>query len=481
LTIEKNNNSFIDLLLINPPNMDHSPINLFSLFLHKLVNYFPPGLLYLAANVKRNGYKVKIYDMELNYNIKKLLKFIKSEKPKIIGITALSFSYLNALKTLRIIKNRFPKVVTIIGGIHISKNPTDAIKRNYVDYELLGEADFTLVELLNYVLKKKGKINDIEGLVYINHEKIIQNPGFPIVEELNSLPYPALELLDNKRYYISFQKYHPSSIIMGSRGCPFQCIFCDKLTNKLRLRTPENIISEIKFMYRNYKIRDFQFYDLTFNADRNWVKDICSKLIEENLPIAWRCTSRVELMDDQLVKLMKKAGCYLIALGVESGNNNSLKFLKKGFKVKDIIKAFKLTKKYNLETHAYYIVGIPGEDKKAFLKTIKLIKSIAPDYINSLTLRPYPHTELAKISKEKGWFDFSNINFLKPDFKYQNKLTLLFDEMSPEEIIKMQRYGFISYYLNINYILRIIFKLVKEPRRFFFNIWKIFIELLKKF
>ncbi|MHA1440020.1 MAG: B12-binding domain-containing radical SAM protein [Promethearchaeota archaeon] len=471
----------IDLLLINPSLIDHNPRNLFSLIFHKLVNYCPPGLLYLAANTRKNGYKVKIYDMELNDNINDLIKYIREVNPKIIGITALTFTYINALKVLKVIKKEFPKVLTLIGGLHICRNPKDAIRRNLADFELLGEADNTIIQLLDYLIKKEGSLENIPGLVYKRENIIEINENFPIIEDLNSLPYPAIDLIERDRYFISFQKYHPSTIIMGSRGCPFNCIFCDKLSNRVRLRSTDNIVSEIKSTYKKYNIRDFQFYDLTFNVNMNWVKELCLKLKKENLPIVWRCTAKVELIDEELIKLMKEAGCYLIAFGVESGNDDSLDFLKKGFSVKDIIHAFKLAKKYSIETHAYYIIGIPGEDKAKVLNTIRLLKSISPDYVNSLTLRPLPHTELAKLSMEKGWFDFSKYDIFNPDFKYQSNITLNYNEMTSHQIIKMKKISMRAYFLNIKYLIHLLKKFLKEPNRFLFNIWRSIKELIKIF
>jgi len=471
-----------DLVLINPSLIDHNPRNIFSLLFHKLVNYCPPGLLYLAANARKHGYNVKIYDMELNDKKKDLIAFIRKEKPKVIGITALTPSYINALIVLKLIKENFPDIITIIGGLHISRNPKNAIARKeLVDFELLGEAEFTLVQLLDYIIKKEGNLDNIEGLVYKKNGEIIKNKGFPIVNDLDSLPFPAIDLIDRNRYFISFQKRHPSTIIMGSRGCPYNCIFCDKLSNKVRLRSTDNIINEIKTSYKQYNIRDFQFYDLSFNINQKWVKNLCIKMIEEDLPIVWRCSARVELINEELIKLMKQAGCYLIAFGVETGNNKSLRFLKKGFKVSDIIRAFKLSKKYKIETHAYYIVGIPGENKSDVLKTVILLKSIRPDYLNSLTLRPLPHTELAELSSKNGWFDFSEINLLNPNFKYQKKMTLKYKEMSTKNILKMKRYSMIAYFLNIKYLFHLFQKFLKEPNRFLFNIWRSIKEVIKIF
>ena len=197
------------------------------------------------------------------------------------------------------------------------------------------------------------------------------------------------------------------------------------------------------------------------------------------MPIVWRCSARVELIDEETIKLMKDAGCYLIAFGVESGNNSSLKFLKKGFTVRDIITSFRLTKRYKIETHAYFIVGIPGETKKIFLNTIRLIKSISPDYVNSLTLRPFPNTKLAEISIEKGWFNFSDNDIFSRDFKYQSNLTLKLPNISSKEILKMQKLGIMAYFFNLKYLGNLFIKFIKEPQRFVINIWQSIKELFK--
>jgi len=417
--------------------------------------------------------------MELGYKIKDVIKVIKKEKPRIIGVSSLTLTYLNALSLLKTIKYKFPKIITLIGGLHISKNPQDAIKRNFADFELIGEAENTIIDLMKYIINGTKKLSEIPGLIYNKDGIIQQNEGFPIIENLDELPYPAIDLVKQNRYFISFQKYKRSTIIMGSRGCPFKCIFCDKLTNKIRLRTPEGVVREIRYFYHKFKIRDFQFYDLTFNINNEWVKNLCKLLIKENLPIVWRCSARVELINEETIKLMKDAGCYLIAFGVESGNNASLKFLNKGFTVRDIISAFRLTKKYKIETHAYFIVGIPGETKNIFLNTIKLIKSISPDYVNSLTLRPFPNTKLAEISIEKGWFNFSDNDIFSRDFKYQSNLTLKLPDIKARDILKMQKLGIRAYFFNIKYLGNLLIKFIKEPQRFVINIWQSIKELFK--
>lgn len=394
------------VLLINPPN-------------NFISDYPPLGLGYLASTLEKDGFNVKIFDMakwSWDKDFNEISKVIKKEEPFIVGITSLTDSRLSSFKMVKLVKEIIPESKIVMGGPH----PTflyEQILQNFpVDFIVRGEGEITFLELTNKLATNTSP-KDVKGIAFKDNEKIIKNPDRPLITNLDCVPFPAYHLLDMDSYMrenlapwmIQIEKEEAIKIkkgyIITSRGCPFNCIFCStsKFWGRMfRARSPRNVVDEIEFLHEKYKINYFFIIDDTFTIDQQRVVEICKEILQRKLDIFWMAETRPDYVSDELFYWMRKAGCNLIEFGVESGSPLILKKIKKQISISQIIKAFKLAKKYNLKTLAFIMVGNPGESKKTVEQTIKLLNKIRPDYMGVAATRIYPQTELFDMAKRKG-------------------------------------------------------------------------------
>lgn len=269
------------------------------------------------------------------------------------------------------------------------------------------------------------------------------------MKNLDILPFQAVDLLP-KKYYDIITKSSPIAFMITSRGCPYRCTFCSSkiYTRKYRFRTAENVINEVSFLVKN-GFKDITFFDDSFTVNRKRVLEICDKIKDKQ--ISWRCLSRVDNVDKELLKSMKDSGCYQIQFGVESGSQRMLNLMKKGIKVNQIKKAFELCNKIGIETVGFFMLGYPGETIKTIEKTIKLAHAIKPDFVTFNLFTPLPGSEIFDKMPIKEWekYNFTSTSFCN---------------IKSEKMVKIIRNAYIDYYINLPYFLRRI-KKTKEPIR----------------
>lgn len=428
------------ILLINPPG--------------KTSLICPPlGLAYVAASLQKSNHRVIILDYLLEkFSEKKLLKFIKKENAFIIGLTAVTPNIKKALFLAEIIKKKFPEKIIVLGGAHVTLKPREILeKTKNIDYIFRGEGEIRFPKLIEYILKKENPEN-LPGLTFRKNKQIINTPDATFIENLDELPFPARELLNIKKYskYLNNLK-KPATTIFTSRGCPYHCIYCSKpiTGTKFRPRSPENIISEIELLKNEYGIKELQFYDDTFTLDKERVLKICQLLIEKKIKIQWKCETRINLVDEELLKIMKKAGCYFIAYGIESGNQRILNFLKKSTTIEQIKNAVMLTKKTNIKVLGYFMLGIPTENEKEIKQTIKFSKELNLDYVQFAIATAYPGTDLYNIAKQSG--KISN-DWTQAFYALGTKSTISLSEVPIKKLRSYLKKAYISFYFRPTYI-----------------------------
>ncbi|MBU4285010.1 B12-binding domain-containing radical SAM protein [Patescibacteria group bacterium] len=428
------------ILLINPPGK-------------KSLVCPPLGLAYLAATLQKLNYRVIILDYLLEkFSEEKLLKFIKKENASIIGLTAVTPNIKKALYLAEIIKKKFPEKIIILGGAHATLKPNEVLeKTESIDYVFRGEGEIRFPKLVEYILKKQNPEN-LPGLTFRRNKQIINTPDADFIENLDELPFPARELLNIKRYskYLNSLK-KPATTIFTSRGCPHHCIYCSKpiTGTKFRPRSPENIISEIELLKNKYGIKELQFYDDTFTLDRKRVLKICQLLIENKIKIQWKCETRVNLVDKELLKIMKKAGCYLIAYGIESGSQRVLNFLKKGTTIEQIKNTVEITKGVNIQMLGYFILGIPTESEEEIKRTIKFSKELNLDYVQFAIATAYPGTELYEIAKQSRKI---NNDWSKSFYALSAKPLISLSDVSINKLRRYLKTAYRSFYFRPKYI-----------------------------
>lgn len=375
------------VLLINP-SLRLADVGHYSKVVEKQRGIYPPlGLAYVASALEKNNHAVKVIDCDADIlAIKNISEIAEDFRPEIVGMYVMTWTFRQANYLLKKIKNKLKNVKFIIGGPNVTSFPAPSLKHSEFDYAVIGEGEITTPELIDAIEKKK-KVNEfrkIKGIVFRDKNKIIVNPSRNLIEKLDDIPFPAWHLLPIDNYFDIFTRKRRFVTIISSRGCPFNCTYCDRLNRmgkRWRSRSPKNIVDEIEFLYNKYKIREFMFFDDNFIVNKNRVYELCNEILRRKLKILWECRARVDMVDFELLKRMKKAGCYRIRYGMEAGDNKILKIMKKGITVEQVRKAAIMTKKAGIEVFAYFMMGSPGEDHATLKKTLRLAIEIKPDFV----------------------------------------------------------------------------------------------------
>lgn len=384
-----------NILLINPRENDST----------RKYDMYPSGALILMGTMAHNlGHRVRIiHQLTDAVELIELENIISRFGPDIVGITMNTFQTMSARKISEIVKKTDKNILVVAGGPHPS-----ALKLRIfhdfpcVDVAVIGEGEGAFLEII------EGKdLTKIQGICY---DKKVNAPR-PRAENLDYIPLPNLDLVNFSRNKFTGAEpvgAYPTMHIMASRGCPFQCIFCNKSVwgNTVRFRKPELILEEIKWLHEKYGVREIFFQDDTFNLNREWAEQVLNLIIEHGLNknIIYKTPFRAneKLVDKKLLELAKKAGFWLIFYGVESGNQEMLDNMKKGITVKEIKRAFELTHTAGLKTIAAFIIGLPGETKETIGDTFNLQRELNPYHTGTSPAIPFPGTEFEGIVIKKG-------------------------------------------------------------------------------
>ena len=279
--------------------------------------------------------------------------------PHVIGVQTTTPTIRQAIKVAKDAKEAVPDACVVLGGYHVSFLPEETMKEcPEVDICVRGEGEYTMLELMQAL---NGKINlkDVLGITFRQRERIYSNPPRPFICKLDDLPFPARHLFPMKAYKV-FNATYPATTMICSRGCPMQCEFCASsamFEKKVRLRSPENVISEIEYVKEKFGTRIIAFLDDTFTLFRKWVKRFCDLLMKKDIQISWGCQTRVDKLTPSLLSKMAKAGCKAIFVGIESGVQQILDFVKKGFTVDKVKKVFRWAKNFGIRTIASFAFG----------------------------------------------------------------------------------------------------------------------------
>jgi radical SAM superfamily enzyme YgiQ (UPF0313 family) len=418
----------------------------------------PLGLCYIASFLERKGYPVSIIDAEfLNLSIEETVKKALINNPKIIGITAAITTYLSAVQVGTQIKTISPSVPIIIGGPHISALKTEVMNDSF-DYGIYGEGELTFLELVKFLNNEvKKPISEIDGIIYKIKGEYQINKSREFIKNLDCLPFPARHLLpDLKLYRPNAQNYQklPATTIITSRGCPYNCIFCDHSVFGRSYRThgAKYVVDEIQLLHEKSGINEFWFVDDTFTLDQKRASDICDEIMSRKLKISWSCLGRVNTVNPELLKKMKKAGCWMIAYGIETGNPEVLKFIKKSITIPQVTDAIRWTKEAQILTKGYFMLGHPVDSLETIDETIEFAKTLDLDYALFTITSPLPNTELFDICKKTGTLHCDEINkFFAWNAIYEPP------GVTKEQLETRLRHAYKSFYLRPRYILTQLF------------------------
>jgi radical SAM superfamily enzyme YgiQ (UPF0313 family) len=443
------------VLLINPPFL-HTISSCQPKIFEEGIEYLPPlGLMYIAGYLReRSQHRPEILDCQVEeIKYEKLGEEIKKRNPAVVGITAMTFTLIDVIKTAEIVKKTNPNIKVILGGPHVNIYPEETMETKVIDFIVFGEGEEPMKELLDNINDTQA-LYGVKGIVFRDGEKIINTGQRELIKDLDSMPFPARDLTPYKKYSSVLAQKPPVTTMFTSRGCPYKCLFCDRphLGKVFRSHSAKYVIDEMKEC-KKLGINEIMIYDDTFTIDRQRVVDICNMLIEEKIDILWDVRARVNTVDEELLKLLAKAGCKRIHYGVEAGTEKILNVLRKGITLGMAEKAFYLTKKAGIQTLGYFMIGSPEETLEDIEATKKFIKKISPDYIHVTVTTPFPATELyyralrEGVIKSDAWKEFArnpNENFVPPSW---NK------ELDREELFSLLKQIYRSFYFRPSYIL----------------------------
>jgi len=407
------------------------------------------GLGYLGAVSESKGIDIKIFDGRyFNINDQSLIEEIHRFSPDLLGFTAMTHEINRTISIAGKLKERL-HIPVIVGGCHITALPVKTMEDfPIIDYGVIGEGEDTLLDIIKYI-NGNGKIEDIEGIVYRNNGIVCQNrPREPIMD-LDALPFPAFRhyYKQNGRKALTNSNLYYQMIT--SRGCPFTCAFCMRVLGRIvRRRSPENILEEINFAVNEYGAHTINFADeiFLFNDDRT--KEILSKFIVEGLPkkIRWSGLTRVDLVDQRLINLAKKAGCHRLEIGVESGDNDILKRINKNINVTQVQSAVNMIKKAGIKVAAFYILGHPGENEDTIRKTIDLAVKLDTDTIAVGIMVPYPGTKVYEWAQQKK-FGYNLRSADWNDYDKFGRTPLEIEGLPIKKLERFQRQAYAYFYL----------------------------------
>ncbi len=435
----------------------------------------PLGIASLAAYLREKGYGVGVLDCPtLRIDTDEVYQTVKSKDPSIIAFSTTTYSLPRAIEIVKKIREELPSKLTLLGGSHANVAGIETANRydlfDIISYGLDGE--YIIHDLLEKYKSKNFErllfLNDyktlesIKGIIFKKDNKIIRNLPREIIENLDELPFPARDLFPNERYIPLPNQYKrlPITNMVVIRGCPYFCTFCDQAGTGARRRSPQKVVDEIKHCVENYGVKEISFWDDTMSYHKKWMREFLNLLIEENLDLCWSCYAAVNTVDKDVLKLMKKAGCWNIFYGYETAVDDLAKNMLTNRKNRDFDRmkqVAKWTKEAGIESRGSFLIGIPGETPELAKQTIQNAIELDPDYAQFLTVCPYPGTQLAKEIKQGKWG-----KFLTEDLEEYNmfEITWLPDGYkSVKELLSIQRYAYRKFYLRPSYILKRILKI----------------------
>jgi radical SAM superfamily enzyme YgiQ (UPF0313 family) len=401
----------------------------------------PHGIAMIAAVLRQRGHEVHILDINGNrFSKQEVIKKVEEEKFEIVGIGGLITVY-NYLKWIvPVLREVNPHASIIAGGSLGCSIPDIVLKRNDVDIVIDGEGEITIIELVE-ALRDKRDLHNVRGIYFKEKGRVVRTPTRNLIRKLDALPLPAYDLLPMETYLDNPVVGIGRDIdIVSSRGCPYYCTFCYRLFgNHYRFHSSDYIIRQIKFLKKEYDIDFVSFQDDEFMANKKRVYEFCDKILKEKIEIKWSCTGRVNLVDEEILRLMKKAGCTSVSYGIESGSQKILDLMKKRVTVEQAKRAILLNKKVGLRHPTSFILGMPGETPETVKETIEFCKELNIPLKSIMFATPYPGTELYQKAKAEGRIVDEEEFIMKLGDAVSFTINLT-DTFSDEELIKIRDY-----------------------------------------
>ena len=420
----------------------------------------PIGLMYVAAALEKAGFQVQMLDNYLmNKPIEEVKQLVTKTNPAIVGITCGSATYRRCIETARAIKEALPTCKVVVGGWHASYVPDSLLESPEIDYVVMGEGEKAVTELATCIVNgNEPAAITIPGVACRRAGANIKNPP-KFIEKMDEIPYPARHLLPLELYdrTIEYLNVKPADVMSISRGCVFHCGFCE--TRKLwgnicRGFSPQRVIGEIQDLQSKYGTKGIYFINDNFTLRKKETLELCDLMVKNKLHLEWVCDTRVDLVNQELLEAMSRAGCKTIWFGVESGSQKILQRIGRDTTLAQIENAFKLCRKNNIKTACSFMLGVPGETLKDMEASLKFAKKLNPDWCIFNVFIANPDSKMYQEvldSKKYDQLDDFLLSVKTDEFDYNSLMAVqrrFFKEfhMTPKQIMKrVRREGAINF------------------------------------
>ena len=460
------------ILLIEPP---------FERFIGQRCEWYPIGLTSIATLLHEHGYTTKVYNAEHdnslryintevylnsynrykeclnddgNYIWQEIIHAITEFDPDIVGISVKSVKIPTTIKIAEICKRINKNIIVVTGGFHATNRPEDLLRSEHIDIVVRGEGEETFLQLVNSISSGSHGFDNINGISFKGTDgAIINTQDRELMGALDNIPFPMRELI------WGYGKYTPEQLgwIMTSRGCPYDCSYCNSKTiwnRRVRFVGLDRILEEIRYLKKAFNVTHITFMDDSFTVNRKRILEFCQMLIEQKIGITWSCLTRADLVDEEIVCRMKAAGCVKFDIGIESGSERIQKLINKGIDFSDVRRAAGIFKKCGMFWTGFFMMGFPTETKDDILKTLSFMKEVRPNWAYLSIFTPYPGSKFYDMAKNDGMISDDDD---RSSFSHQSPNNCFSKDISNEEfraITKVMFKEFNSYNNSLASLLR---------------------------
>lgn len=443
------------ILLINPPLYISEYCSRGSA--HTASVLPPLGLAYIAATLIQHGHKCEILDgVATQISIADIVK--KAKDFDVIGITSISTYVVRVIEIIRALRDAKVIAPIIVGGPHATILP-ESLLRNGADFAVIGEGEFSTLELINK-LSAGDNVECVTGIAYLDISgNLIKTPKREIIADLDTVPLPARDLLPMHLYKNSGarSRKQPSLSLFTSRGCPGVCTFCNKTIfgTKVRYFSVDRIIEEFFLLRDKYKAKDVAIWDDNFVSNHEIVHQVCDRLIKHKFKTSWSAEARIDMVDEDLLKHMKAAGCDFIAYGIESGSQRVLDSLNKKISLDMIKDKIRITQKLNIPIRGYFMMGVVNETLEDMQKTIDFAIDLNIDVASFTLFVPLPGTvEFNRAKKAKSFDPDFFYKKVYPEFNFPDCAIYVPDNVSEKALLEIHKNAYNAYYFRPKFILK---------------------------
>jgi len=459
----------------------------------------PLALIYLTSYLREKipGVECIVIDAPLDdLDDREVARRVNDFNPDLVGLTGLTYHTPYVKSVAREIKKLLPEVPIVAGGAGVSSDPADVLQEKAIDFGVLGEGEDVFFALIK-ILEAGKDHNELSSVAYRNADgKVVWNKDHPLIQDPDSIPFPAYDLLEVEKYFASPKRTAQSPVyiskrilpILTSRGCPLKCIFChDTLGKTFRHRSPDNIVNEIIWLQKTYDFQELEIIDDIFNFDIRHAKIVFKKLIEADLgiKIAFPNGIKYEMVDEEFLDLFKRAGGYRIAFGIESADPEGQKIVRKKTDVVRLTKVINQADKMGFFTSGFFQLGLPGETKEQMMNTVNFVLNSRLHTAMFHLTTPFPGTpmyeEHVRNKIESGEYNGSREQYevelkKKVNFVGARELSLNLSAVSDQELLQIKKTAFRKFYFNPRRMLSI-WKVYPVKKRLFTNFINVLSEM----